>query len=74
MESQGANVDKILEEYVGGVGLYQILVTVVLYHASWSGANHVYTAYSPDHRCRVSQREEANQAKVNSNYSDNILL
>ena len=64
MESQVANIDQILEHYIGGVGLYQILITVVLYHASWGGANHVYTAYAPDHRCRVSECEEPNQTKV----------
>ena len=74
-----ANIDQILEHYIGGVGLYQILITVVLYHASWGGANHVYTAYAPDHRCRVSECEEPNQTKVNSQkkviyYSTLVIL
>ena len=64
MASQGASLDQILENYVGGVGLYQILVTVALYHASWGGLSHVYTAYAPDHRCRVSECEKPNQLKV----------
>ena len=58
------NLDHILETYVGGVGIYQILITAILYHASWGGAWHVYTAYAPDHRCRVSSCESINQTKV----------
>ena len=58
------NLDHILETYVGGIGIYQILITAILYHASWGGAWHVYTAYAPDHRCRVSSCESINQTKV----------
>ena len=64
MDSQGASLDQILDKYVGGVGLYQVLVTVLLYHASWGGVGHVYTAYAPDHRCRVPECEVPNQNKL----------
>ena len=70
MASKGSpsNLDQILEQYVGGVGKYQVFVLLVLYHLSWGGHfYHVYTAYAPDHRCRVPTCEAQNQSKVLSN-------
>ena len=52
-ESAGT-LDQILEKYVGGVGKYQIFITMILYYLNFSGQfYHVYTAYSPNHRCRI---------------------
>ena len=71
MASKGSpsNLDQILEQYVGGVGKYQVFVLLVLYHLSWGGHfYHVYTAYAPDHRCRVPICEAQNQSKVLSIY------
>ena len=65
MESKGASIDHILEKYVGGVGKYQIVISIILMHFNFGGHfYHVYTAYAPDHRCRVPICEVTNQTKV----------
>ena len=62
------NFDQILGSYVGGHGKYQILVTIgaaLIYHfANGIFLIHVFTAYAPPHRCRVSECETINITKV----------
>ena len=66
MKTKSASLDHILEKYVGGVGKYQIFITIILYHVrvTFSGIYHVFTAYPPDHRCRIELCEATNQSKV----------
>ena len=65
VKNSASNLDHILENYVGGVGRYQILVLIVLNHLQFNAYfYHVYTAYAPDHRCRVAICEAQNQSKV----------
>ena len=69
-----ANLDQILEKYVGGIGRYQVFITIILYHLNLSGHfYHVYTAYAPDHRCKVPSCEAQNQNKVHNVQSSNIM-
>ena len=63
-----ASFDKILEDYVGGFGRYQILNTLVInlvtYCAFYPIIYYIFTAYQPPHRCRIPICESENQTKV----------
>ena len=66
------NHDQILDNFVGGHGKYQILVTIATTFIN-SYANgifliHIFTAYAPPHRCRVPQCESFNTTKVRMNF------
>jgi OCT family organic cation transporter-like MFS transporter 4/5 len=69
-----ANFDYILDNYVGGCGRYQLWNTICMGLVYYAGIyplfNTVFTAYSPDHRCRVQPCESVNQTKVTSNIYD----
>ena len=62
------NLDQILDNFVGGHGKYQILVTLattIIYNfAQGIFLIHIFTAYAPPHRCRVPQCESTNTTKV----------
>ena len=60
--------DKILKEFVGGHGRYQLYITFVMTLVIHLGcmcfSNVIFAAYEPTHRCRVPFCEEENQGKV----------
>ena len=62
------SLDQILNNFVGGHGKYQILVTLatsIIYNfANGILLIHIFTAYAPPHRCRVPQCEATNTTKV----------
>ena len=62
------SLDQILNNFVGGHGKYQILVTLattIIYNfAQGIFLIHIFTAYAPPHRCRVPQCEATNTTKV----------
>ena len=68
--------DQILNNFVGGHGKYQILVTLatsIIYNfANGILLIHIFTAYAPPHRCHVPQCEATNTTKVI--FSDNLLF
>ena len=64
--------DRILKEFVGGHGRYQLFITLVMTLIIHLGAscfsNVIFAAYEPKHRCRVPQCEIENQGKVSINF------
>ena len=70
-EEELATLDKILNEYVGGAGKYQLFNTIVMAWVYYAGLYALFVtnfaAYEPPHRCRVDQCDElefANQSTV----------
>ena len=70
--------DQILNNFVGGHGKYQILVTLatsIIYNfAQGIFLIHIFTAYAPPHRCRVPQCEATNTTKVFFHHLTHCLL
>ena len=64
-------LDKILNDYVGGAGKYQLFNTIVMAWVYYAGLYALFVtnfaAYEPPHRCWVDQCDElefANQSTV----------
>ena len=70
-ENQKASLDTILNEYVGGAGLYQWLCTFAMMFVKYGSVIPlfltVFTAYEPSHRCFVPQCESLDGRKVTNN-------
>ena len=64
-------LDKILNDYVGGAGKYQLFNTIIMAWVYYAGLYALFVtnfaAYEPPHRCWVDQCDElefANQSTV----------
>lgn len=68
MPAEDANLDHILDQYVGGCGKYQFVKTLLLALCYYMSLGilfiTVFTAYAPDHRCKISGCDLANQTKA----------
>ena len=70
-------MDQILDNFVGGHGKYQITITIatslINEFANGIFLMHIFTAYAPKHRCRVSQCEAINAIKVSLTDSQSYI-
>jgi len=70
-EEELATLDKILNEYVGGAGKYQLFNTIVMAWVYYAGLYALFVtnfaAYEPPHRCRVDQCDELEFANQSTN-------
>ena len=70
-EQPRASLDTILNEYVGGAGLYQWLCTLAMMLVKYGSIIPilltVFTAYEPSHRCYIPECESLNGSKVMNN-------
>lgn len=70
-EQPRASFDTILNEYVGGAGLYQWLCTLAMMLVKYGSIIPilltVFTAYEPSHRCYIPECESLNGSKVMNN-------
>lgn len=74
----GASLDKILLNYVGGVGKYQFWNTLAMTWVYYAGLFPlfltVFTVYVPAHRCKVPYCEMTNQSKITPHFEDQNWL
>ena len=70
-EQPRPSLDTILNEYVGGAGLYQWLCTLAMMLVKYGSIIPilltVFTAYEPSHRCYIPECESLNGSKVINN-------
>ena len=62
-----ASFDHILENYTGGHGKYQIIITILMTLLRLTNLHinfYQFTAYAPPHRCIVPSCEPSNRNKV----------
>ena len=78
-----ASFDHILENYTGGHGKYQIIITMLMTLLRLTNLHinfYQFTAYAPPQRCLVPNCEPSNETKVkiilkncNSSYQSDII-
>ena len=77
-EKLKASLDTILNEYVGGAGLYQWLSTLAMMLVKYGSIMPllltVFTAYEPSHRCYMPQCESLNGTKVTNDIFNHAWL
>ena len=78
MADQKASLDAILEKYLGGAGLFQLLATFAMMFVKYGSIMPlfltVFTAYEPSHRCYVPQCESLNGTKVTNDIFNHAWL